>query len=318
MPSGTNEILLIRPTHVGICGSDMQKVNAGARIEMLGHEIVGMTAYKRKQKRVAVNPLISCGVCDYCQTERSMFCRQLRVIGRDQPGALAGSFEVPASNVVFLPDSLHDTTATLADPYAVIVHGSRLSPQLYTAKSIIIIGDGVIAVLQLLHLVLHAKQPAMYTILCKTKARARQLTRWYEALGLKGATVSFIDTLAGDAEFDGAIETVGRDQVETFTTAVTALAPRGSLVHYGVYPPETIQAVMLRTMMYKEIHVQGVNSYANDDFEMAVSELTKYQSLFETIIGEQFTFASREDAIEAAYDKMRPIAKKIIIKMEQS
>lgn len=45
---------------------------------------------------------------------------------------------------------------------------------------------------------------------------------------------------------------------------------------------------------------------------------SKYQSLFETIIGEQFTFASREDAIEAAYDKMRLIAKKIIIKMEQS
>lgn len=71
-------------------------------------------------------------------------------------------------------------------------------------------------------------------------------------------------------------------------------------------------------MMYKEIHAKGVNSYANDDFEAAVSELMKHQPLFETIIGEQFPFVSREDAIEALYDKMRPIAKKIIIKMEQS
>jgi threonine dehydrogenase-like Zn-dependent dehydrogenase len=295
----------------------MQKLNAGAHIETLGHEIVGTTEYKGKQKRVAVNPLVSCGLCDYCKTERSMFCRRLWVIGRDRPGALAGPFEVPRSNVVFLPEALSDPTATLADPYAVIVHGSRLNPQLYTTKSVIIIGDGVIAVLQLLHLVLHAKQQARYVVLCKTEARAKQLAYWYATLCLKDATVSFVDTLADDAEFDGAIETVGRDQVETFTTAVTALTPRGSLVHYGVYPPETVQAVMLRRMMYKEIHVQGVNSYANDDFIAAVAELAKYQPLFETIIGDQFPFASREDAIEAAYDKMRPIAKKIIIKMEQ-
>ena len=52
-----------------------------------------------------------------------------------------------------------------------------------------------------------------------------------------------------------------------------------------------------------------MNSYAYDDFEAAVSELMKHQPLFETIIGEQFPFVSREDAIKALHDKMRPIAK---------
>jgi len=316
--STANTLVNVHPVVVGICGSDTQKVSAGHDIDTLGHEIVGIAMLDGVRQRVAVNPLISCQKCEYCTSGRAMFCRSLRVIGRDQPGALAGTFDIPRRNLVVLPEDLDDETAVLADPYAVVWHGARLHPRLHDTGSILIIGDGVMAMLQLLYLAFHSHASQRYTVVAKNEARVHALQKWFMSLQLPNVKVAFVTALHKDDEFDIAVETVGRNQTETFTLALDHLVPRGSAVHYGVYPLESLQTIPMRTMMYKEILVQGVNSYIHEDFEAAVDDLSAHTDVFNSIIGPRFSFEARRDAIEAACDKMRPIANKIIMKMEQS
>jgi len=312
--------MIVTPTYIGICGSDLQKIDAGADIASLGHEIVGVTTMDGEQVRVAVNPLISCDACTYCLSGRSMFCSSLRVIGRDQPGALSGELEAPKKNLIVLPDDLSSEVATLADPYAVVHHGMLMQPQILSSKRVLIIGDGVVASLNLFYLLLMGEEDARYTFLVKNEARAQAMSEWlrevFDDSALERVTIT--DHLNDEDVFEVAIEAVGRDQTETFTTAVRHLEPRGLLLSYGVYPPNTLQAVDLRTVMYKEIIVQGVNSYTHESLIAAVDDLTKYHSTIEKIIGEVFSFSNRDEAIAASRDKMKSVPKKIIIKMEQS
>ena len=51
----------------------------------MGHEFSGMVG----SRRVAVNPMISCGECEYCTTGRSHLCRNRVIIGIQRAGGLA-------------------------------------------------------------------------------------------------------------------------------------------------------------------------------------------------------------------------------------
>lgn len=307
----------VTPTQVGICGSDLQKIAGGAALETLGHEIVGTAIIDGKRQRVAVNPLISCGHCGFCQTDRSMFCTSLAVIGRDTPGALAGPLQVPRANIVLLPADMSDSVAVLADPYAVVVHGMSLLAALKDAADVMIIGDGVIGLLNLLYFFLHGSAAATYTVVSRKKARLSQLQIWLEAWapGEFAERVRFVTGLTPGQSFDLAVEAVGRDQIDTFTMAIEALTPRGRLLSYGVYPPGSLMNVDMRTVMYKEVTVVGVNSYNPGDFGQAVNELGAYQSLFTHLTGGVYPWIERHAAGEAARDKSTGSSKKISIRL---
>lgn len=312
-------IITVIPTHVGICGSDLQKLETGAALQSLGHEIVGIATIGDAECRVAVNPLMSCGDCEPCRSDRSMFCEALSVIGRNIPGALSGSFEVPEHNVVPLPDPLSDETAVLADPYAVVLHGMALMPELVEKERVLIIGDGSVGLLNLIYLLLHGTQQARYTLVTK-RERIPHLQAWLEEWADTAIVerVVFVDAVDADDAFDAAIEAVGRDQIDTFALAVRTLKARGLLLHYGVYPPGSRFDVDMRSMMYKELKVIGVNSYNPQDFEQAVAELHQYQDVFTSVVGETFDWSERDDAIRVARGKIKGIAKKVILKVEQA
>ncbi len=54
--------------------------------------------------RVAINPTIFCGQCEFCLRGEDNMCRRHSILGEFQPGTYAERIVVPASNVVKLPD----------------------------------------------------------------------------------------------------------------------------------------------------------------------------------------------------------------------
>lgn len=310
--------VIVTPTHVGICGSDLQKIAAGADFYTLGHEIVGTAMIDGNMRRVAVNPLIGCGECDLCRSGRSMFCESLVVVGRNFPGAFSGDCSVPLANTVIIPRKLPSETAALADPYAVILHGFSLVDKAANAGNILIIGDGVISLLNLVYLFIHGGANANYTLLCRSHDRVVPLKEWLAAWapGSFSDRVTFTDTLPNDAVFDVALETIGRDQSQSLSQAIAHTVPRGYILNYGVYPPGTLMTLNIRELMYKEIHLVGVNSYNPEDFSKAVREISRNAQIMGTIIGDTYALKDHEAAIAAARDKIKGIAKKIIVTME--
>src|SRR5215213_4965242 len=73
--------VLVKVRAVGICGSELHGIrSAGFRRPplIMGHEFAGSTADGR---RVTVNPLLSCGVCDLCLMGRDHLCRERAILG---------------------------------------------------------------------------------------------------------------------------------------------------------------------------------------------------------------------------------------------
>ena len=71
---------------VGICGSDMHAWmgHDERRVPplILGHEAVGtVVAGSHSGQRVAINPLVTCGVCSACTLGHSNLCSQRDIIG---------------------------------------------------------------------------------------------------------------------------------------------------------------------------------------------------------------------------------------------
>ena len=105
----------------GICGSDLHLVE-GRFVDgtVLGHEIAGVTD---DGTFVAVEPVISCGTCGFCEAGDNGLCSQAAAstIGIGLDGGMAERVRVPAHLIVPLPPGVDVADASLVEPLAVAV-----------------------------------------------------------------------------------------------------------------------------------------------------------------------------------------------------
>ena len=89
---------LVRIRYAGICGTDLHlwhgEMSAVRPPVVVGHELVGevvedTTGRLAAGQRVAVEPLLVCGICRACREGASHVCRNLRVQGVHANGGAA-------------------------------------------------------------------------------------------------------------------------------------------------------------------------------------------------------------------------------------
>ena len=134
-PKLVNGESIIKVSASGICGSDMHayhgKDNRRIPPLILGHEISGVIDKgKEIGKKVLLNPLITCGSCDYCKNGREHLCRKRIILGMNKPierqGGFAEYVSIPDKNIYELPKTLDIKEAPIAEPTAVALHAVEL------------------------------------------------------------------------------------------------------------------------------------------------------------------------------------------------
>ena len=144
----------------GICGSDMHAYHGKdeRRIPplILGHEISGViNEGKEIGKKVVLNPLITCGSCNYCSKGREHFCNKRIILGMNKPikrqGGFAEYVSIPDKNIYELPKNLNMKEAPIAEPCAVALHAvelgqNALDKEIKDTKALVI-GAGAIGLL---------------------------------------------------------------------------------------------------------------------------------------------------------------------------
>lgn len=150
----------------GICGSDLHEYLAGPIFiprdkehpltqekapVVLGHEFSGeiveigegVTEFEIGD-RVAVEPIIACGKCEYCAQGKYNICTSLGFHGlAGGGGGFAEHTVFPAEFVHKLPDELSYEEGALVEPIAVAVHSVRRS-KLKQGDTAIVFGCGPI------------------------------------------------------------------------------------------------------------------------------------------------------------------------------
>ena len=134
---GADEVL-VRIDRVGICGSDLHYYqhgeNSGNTVDfphVLGHESAGTVVDVGQNvteiatsDRVAIEPGIPCGECQYCTTENKYhLCKQMEYMSsRPVDGALTEYVAWPAELVYPLPADVSLREGALAEPLSVAMH----------------------------------------------------------------------------------------------------------------------------------------------------------------------------------------------------
>ena len=266
-PVCDREQVVVDLAFCGICGSDMHAWHGHDERRVpplvLGHEAVGVANDGPLQgQRVAINPLMTCGVCVSCVSGNEHLCAKRELIGMRVPGAFAEKVAIKAQNLTILPDDLSFVEAALAEPLACSVHAVRLALQHANddrAATIAILGGGAIGLLA-------GKVFLAYGYQNIWIAEPNPLRRsMLEKLGNFNA----YDPTKSDQcpqNVDMIIDAVGSGT--TRRTASAMVRPGGVIVHIGLQ--DNLDGLDARRITLQEIIFKGTYCYRNDDFAEAL------------------------------------------------
>ena len=142
---------MIRVKAVGVCGSDLHWFGEGsigdARLDkplILGHEFSGIT---EMGERVAIDPAIPCGHCEWCEQGHPNLCAHMKFAGHGgDDGALREYMAWPQKCLHPIPDLISDADSAMLEPLGVAIHAVDLG-KLRTGMSVGVFGSGPIGLL---------------------------------------------------------------------------------------------------------------------------------------------------------------------------
>ncbi len=269
-PKLINGESIIKVSASGICGSDMHAYHGmdNRRIPplILGHEISGVIDQgKEVGKKVVLNPLITCGNCDYCKSGKEHLCTKRIILGMNRPierqGGFAEYVSIPDKNIYELPKNLSIKEAPIAEPCAVALHAVELGQKeiINSIKDIkvLIIGAGAIGLLCGL-ILSKVKDCKNIMIVEPNDKRMQETLKYLDADGVKPDSKSIISD-----NFDLVLDTVGLEK--TRLQAIKSVKPGGVIVHIGLTQPSG--TFDFRKATLQEITFIGTYCYTNKDFE---------------------------------------------------
>lgn len=267
--------VLIRMTHVGVCGSDVHYyLNGRIGKQMVeypftvGHEGAGivekvgaLVTRVKPGDRIAIDPAMPCGKCDQCLQGRPHTCRNLRFLGcpKQAEGCLSDFIVMPEESCFPIADNLTLDDASLSEPLCVGYYGMKLS-QLKPGANIGILGAGPIGMSVLVSAL--TKQVGKIFVTDKLDYRltlARQTGASWIGNPDKTDVVSDILALQPDM-LDVVFECAGKQ--EAIDQAISLLKPGGKLMIIGI-PELNRYSFSVDDMRHKEIGIQNVRRQNN-------------------------------------------------------
>jgi len=136
----------------GLCGSDVEKLDAAHAGSVLGHEVV---AQLEEGRRVALVHHVPCGECERCLAGHESTCE--RFSGSTiRPGGFAELIRADAW--LDLPDGWPDWRGTMVEPLACVLRGAARIPR----GRVLIVGNGFVG--RLFGLVLERRGDEVFAV----------------------------------------------------------------------------------------------------------------------------------------------------------
>jgi alcohol dehydrogenase len=270
-PSRTGNEVLIRVEAVGICGSDMHAYHGHdpRRVPplILGHELAGIIVEGRGTgQRVTVNPLITCGDCEYCRQGRDNLCANRTMIGMTRAGGFAELMTTAGSSVIELPPGMGAREAALTEPAATALHaihlaGRALARPLPECRTLVL-GGGAIGMLASLLLTSYGVR--RITVGEVNALRRRSLTQ-----STRADVYDPLATSPAENAFDLVVDAVGAKA--TRKVALASVRPGGVVMHIGLQ--DWASEIDMRKLTLAEVTLIGTYTYSTSDLRASARAL---------------------------------------------
>lgn len=254
--------------YCGLCGSDMHAWHGHDKRRVppliLGHEPVGVVRDgAHAGRRVAINPLMTCGVCPACVRGDVHLCPERSLIGLKVPGAFAEAVAINEGNLNLIPDTLAFENAVLAEPLAVCVHAARIGfarhEQPPEETEVVVLGGGAIGLLSAM--VYRAMGVRKLWVAEPNALRREMVAKVVDA-------EAYDPGAAGPApgSVDMVCDAVGSGRTRAAASAL--VRPGGTIVHVGLQ--DQAEGLDTRYITLQEVTFVGTYCYRNDDFTEAL------------------------------------------------
>ena len=268
-PTPKPDEFVIRVGACGICGTDLHVADGDSPLVRYpvvpGHELAGEvvavgsnvpqsigTGGNRKPTlgaRVAIEPNLYCGYCEFCRTGHENLCLNYSALGVTVNGGFAEYVTVPASKAYVLPETLSFQEAALIEPVSCAVHGMhRLNPK--SGDTFLIVGAGTMGLI-LLQLIVRggASRVAVVDLNTQRLVQAKQL-------GAHRTQTDINKVLEEEPlGFDCVIDVTG--VARAMEGAFAAVKRGGKFMVFGVAPQEARMSLSPFRIYNDEITVLG-------------------------------------------------------------
>jgi L-iditol 2-dehydrogenase len=315
-----SQSVILKTRIAGICGSDLhyfisetvggEKVpypciighECSAKVIKVGAEVQGF----KPGDLVAVEPSISCGVCDQCLAGRFNTCRKIKFLGH--PGELNGCFAeyfvMPAKNLFHLPENVSPEEAALAEPLSIALHAYNLA-HLENSSKVAVLGTGPIG----LSLILLLKMNGFSSIFAtdrsdlRVEAALKAGASWAASVEQEDVINEIMarQPLGLEAVFE-----VSGDE-EAIGQAVELVEPGGKIIQIGIPLPERISYRMAR-LRRKEITIINVRRQ-NRCLEKALELIQQKKIHVAWLLTHRFRLEDAPQAFTTAADRLDGVLK---------
>lgn len=312
--------VLIKVSHVGICGSDISAFYGKHPYipfpMVLGHEFTGYIAAAGPDtetfpvgSRVTVLPHLPCRSCEACAEKRYNHCRQLKCLGCQADGAQAEYVLAPSDMVFLLPESVSMEDGATIEPMAVSYAGVKKAVK--QGDAVLIVGAGGIGLFALQAAIVLGAERVVIADFAENRLRAAKNLGAYDVIDLsKGSLAEQIDQYEKDRKFNVFVDCAGGNG--SALDSIIQVADRGAdVVCIGVLAKDC-QIPQLPDLTEHELTFYGSNMYVAKDYDEVIQNLAEGKFRTEGVITHRFAFDQIPELYEMIDRKKEPYIKIMI------
>lgn len=319
-----NEVL-VHLEYVGICGSDVHYFHNGkvgiyeVNLEedyMLGHECAGVienvgsdVKSLKVGDRVALEPGITCGKCEFCKSGHYNLCPDVRFLATPPvPGCYEEYINFPEDMCFKLPDNVSTEEGALIEPLSVGFHAANQG-EVKVGDTVVILGTGCIGLVTLLASKAHGAGTIIAADLIDEKLKkAKELGATYVINSGKSDVLEEIKKLTNGRGADVVFETAG----SPVTIAQTPFIVRrgGTITLVGISSKAEI-TYNFGQIMDKEARIMSVFRYCNI-YPKAIAAVSSGTINVKQIVTHRFELDQIQEAFDEAVNNKTDLVKAII------
>lgn len=320
MPQINETEVLVNIKAAGICGSDIGLFVGEHPFRkppaMLGHEMAGVIVEVGSQvkkfkegDRVAFNPIVNCGSCEFCLDDIGNLCEQRQIAG--VPGSrISGTFaeyiSVPATHLARIEDHVSYEIGAMVEPFSVAVHA--LARFRGKRDSLLVLGTGVIGLCSLLL----AKSIGYKRIYCTNRGEYNRKVAMEcgATAAFNPLEVNLVEVLKEHEPngIDACVLSVASKEITKDLFAI--MKPRGEICY--VYQNTNEIPINFCPLVNNEFSIMGTTGETMNDFMAAANYVNNHTELVEKLITHVMPLSESQQALELMEKRSEPVIKIIV------
>ncbi|MDR1954191.1 MAG: NAD(P)-dependent alcohol dehydrogenase [Clostridiales Family XIII bacterium] len=321
---GSGEVL-VKVEYVGICGSDIHYLVDGRIADfivegdfILGHE-AGGTIVKvaddvvthKAGDRVAIEPGLPCGKCEFCRTGRYNLCPKVAPDFMGTPpthGAFTTYVAWPAEWCFILPDNMSTLEGALVEPLSVGLEATHVAG-VKLGSSVTILGSGCIGLCTLLAAKAKgATEIIVVDVIEKRLEKARELGATKIINAKEVDAIEEISKYTDGKGTDFVIETAGNKVTLRQTVDIAKRGGRIVIVGMGA---DAVIPFNFEKLMWKVLSIGTVFRYQNQ-YAIAIDAISNGKIDVKQIVTAEYDIDDIQEAFETNIKNKDEVVKLVI------